>query len=86
MKVKELINKLKEFNQELEIVVNGYEGGCGNPSIVEEINIKNNCNTEGWCGPHEEIYPYEDLNDLEGTLKEFVEQGGVVSKAVIIRR
>jgi hypothetical protein len=44
MKVKELIAKLQEFNQELEIMVNGYEGGVDSPSCIEETQIMRDYN------------------------------------------
>jgi len=39
MKVKELIAKLQEFNQESEIMVNGYEGGLKVLAVLKEYKL-----------------------------------------------
>jgi hypothetical protein len=54
MKVKELIELLKEFDGNLEIVQKGYEGGYYNPVTVESINLLLYVNDEWYYGPHEE--------------------------------
>jgi len=92
MKVKELIAKLQEFNQELEIMVDGYEGGVDNPSCIEEIQIMRDYWTNDiYSGNHREIltddnnYSNQDIDDEE-FLKSFIDKGGIISKAIIIRR
>ena len=83
MKVKELISKLQGYNQELDVVVNGYEGGCNAPTIIEVIEIKKDYNSsQCYYGNDQEIYSWESDEDLE----EFLEDGGIISKALIIRR
>lgn len=87
MKVLELIAKLKEFDGELEVLVDGYEGGCGEPSAVEGIEIRVDYSKgSDYCGPHVEVCEWEDPQCDYGTLKEFIEEGGIISKAIIIRR
>jgi hypothetical protein len=92
MKVKELIAKLQEFNQESEIMVNGYEGGVNIPSCIEEIQIMRDYNANDiYCGNHREILTddndYSDFGiDDEEFIKSFTDEGGIISKVIIIRR
>jgi len=89
MKVKELIAKLQEFNQELEIVLNdGYQGAVDSPSCIEEIRIMRDYI---YPGNHREIltddHDYWSYGiDDEESLKSFTDKGGIISKAIIIRR
>jgi hypothetical protein len=89
MKVKELIAKLQEFNQELEIMVNaGYQGEVDSLSCIEEIQIMRDYI---YSGNHREIltddhdYWNYDIDDEE-SLKSFTDKGGIISKAIVIRR
>lgn len=93
MKVKELIAKLQEYDGELEIMVDGYEGGCNCPSSIEEIKIKRDYHgKDSYCGEHEEINEWEELElelesgDKDSFVREWIDEGGIISKAVIIRR
>jgi len=92
MKVKELIAKLQEFNQESEIMVNGYEGGVNSPSCIEEIQIMRDYNANDiYSGNHREILTddndYSDFGiDDEEFIKSFTDEGGIISKVIIIRR
>lgn len=82
MKVKELIATLQECDPEMEIVVEGGLGGCDNPRLIEEIEIAINFNGDSIYAKSEEldtIYGEEDLEEFKGN-------GGIVSKAIIIRR
>lgn len=85
MKIKELIKKLKEFDPELEVVVDGYEGGCDYPRSIDKIEIKKNYHNGSYCGNHEEITDWDREPDNE-YLKDFIDRGGIISNAVIIRR
>ena len=55
MKIKELIKELESLDGELHIFVDGYEGGCN--EVIVNNNIKDialNVNDEWWYGKHEE--------------------------------
>ena len=54
MNVKELIEKLKQYDPETMVIRSGYEGGCGEVTEVEETTIVLNVNAEWYYGPHEE--------------------------------
>lgn len=83
MKVKELIAKLQEFDGEMEVFVSGYEGGCQDPSNIEKIKIKRDENKKIGCyGRHQELYDWEDKEDIE----EWIKEGGVISEAILIER
>ncbi len=89
MKVKELIAKLQEYDGELEVLVDGYEGGCKYPSSIEEIEIKRDYfKNDSYCGKHGEVSESdkEDSSGCNDIFIDFLERGGVVSKAIIIRR
>jgi hypothetical protein len=53
MKVKELVEKLLMFDQELDIVVTGYEGGVTEKVNVSEVNVMCDCYTSWYYGEHE---------------------------------
>ena len=53
MTVKELIEKLKEFDENMRVVVAGYEGGVDDAENVKAVNIKLNQNTAWVYGKHE---------------------------------
>lgn len=54
MDVKELIQVLQNKNQELRIVVDGYEGGYCDISSIDEISLKLNTNKKWYYGPHDQ--------------------------------
>lgn len=54
MKVKELIDRLNEFDSELMVVQGGYEGGLTENFNIKEIGIKLNVHEEWYYGEHEE--------------------------------
>ena len=49
MKVSELITKLQELDQDMMIVISGYEAGYDFPNSLEKVNIVPNENT-GYYG------------------------------------
>jgi hypothetical protein len=56
MKVKELIEKLQAFDPELEVFVDGYEGGYDTPQLPFQSPMKLNVHTdenEWYYGKHE---------------------------------
>lgn len=55
MTVAELIEKLKEYPQDLRVVVHGYEGGVNDVGYFEEMDIYLNYNTVWFYGKHEEV-------------------------------
>jgi hypothetical protein len=55
MLVKELIEQLLQYPQELRVVTRGYEGGYVDPNIVSLLEIALNVHKESYMGPHEDI-------------------------------
>jgi len=53
MKIKELIEKLQQFDPELMVVVDGYEGGYDDPIVGPVKKLKLNANEEWYYGNHE---------------------------------
>jgi hypothetical protein len=53
MTVKELIKMLQGFDDNLRVVVAGYEGGFNDLSRAEPIELNLNVNDEWYYGPHE---------------------------------
>lgn len=54
MKVKDLIEELKKYPDDMPVMKAGYEGGYKDVFIpVEKDNILLNVNTEWYYGPHE---------------------------------
>lgn len=53
MTVKELIEKLKEFDKNMRVVVAGYEGGVDDADNAITVKIKLNQNTAWFYGKHE---------------------------------
>ena len=58
MTVAELIEKLKEYPQDLRVVVRGYEEGVDDVGSLEEINILLNYYGEDqwYYGRHDRVY------------------------------
>lgn len=56
MTVKELIQILGAYSNDLRVVVNGYEGGFDDitPDRISVIQIQLDVGTEDWEGQHEE--------------------------------
>ena len=59
MTVKELIEKLKEFDENMRVVVAGYEGGVNDVEGANAVKIKLNQNTAWFYGKHEAVYNEE---------------------------
>lgn len=55
MTVKELIEKLKEFDENMRVVVAGYEGGVDDANSAIAVKIKLNQNTAWYYGKHEAV-------------------------------
>lgn len=53
MKVKELIEQLKNFKEDAYVYMPGYEGGIYSPTSVTAIKVKLNVYEEWYYGPHE---------------------------------
>lgn len=64
MKVKELIETLLTYDQELDIVLTGYEGGVTETVKVSEEWISLNAHEEWYYGEHE-------IEDDEHILKNY---------------
>lgn len=56
MKVKELIEILKQQDQELRVVVDGYEGDFDEVDHIEYVPIKFNKNHKAWMGEFSEVH------------------------------
>jgi hypothetical protein len=55
MNVSELIQKLSQYDPNLPVVVKGYEGGYNDISILEELQIQFDVNTEDYYGAHGDV-------------------------------
>ena len=55
MTVKQLIETLSEMDPDLEVYVNGYEGGYNDAVLLEPIMVCKNYHTEWYYGKHEDI-------------------------------
>jgi len=56
MKVGELIAKLQEFDQDMMVIVDGYEGGVDELRHVQTASIALGYNAESWYyGDHEVV-------------------------------
>ena len=56
MKIKELIEKLQEYDGDLEVYVNGYEGGVNSlTNIGDPVTIALNVNDVWFYGDHEVV-------------------------------
>lgn len=62
MKVKELIQRLQEYNPERVVVVHGYEGGVDTCTSCKEVRVKFNINQEWYYGAHELVKEDESPN------------------------
>lgn len=56
MKVRELIERLQEFDGDLPVVLPGYEGGVNDISYTTQVELALNVNDEWYYGAHEVIY------------------------------
>ena len=53
MTVNELISKLKQFDGDTIVVVDGYEGGVTEKFHISKVNIEKNVYKEWWYGESE---------------------------------
>lgn len=66
MTIAELIEKLKEYPQDLRVVVRGYEGGVNDVDRLEELDILlNYYEGELYFGRHERVYAWTSDKDYE---------------------
>jgi len=56
MKVKELISILEKIDQDMIVLVDGYEGGYTSPIAIESIDV---------TGPHDEKWYYGPYKDCK---------------------
>lgn len=66
MKVKDLIEKLLELDQETMVVVHGYEGGYCEVNEPTEVELVLNVNSEWFYGPHE-MFDEDDHKNIKPT-------------------
>lgn len=65
MKVRELIEKLQQFDPEMMVVVDGYEGGANELKIVNTARIALNYNEGSWYyGKHEFVSVGVEENEI----------------------
>ena len=62
MKVKELIEQLKQLNPELMVVVRGYEGGVNEVVSYEECNIALDANKGDWYYGRHEVVEFDKFS------------------------
>jgi hypothetical protein len=79
MKVKDLIEVLSQYDPELPIFVEGYEGGCNDVDLIEEIEVIKDVNTDWFYGRHEKV---RDLH--EHVISDFAEQEKFPSQGLLI--
>lgn len=66
MKVKDLVKILLTFDQELDIVINGYEGGVTEYVHVETAKVACDIHKEWYYGEHEvDSEYYQDIKPDE---------------------
>jgi len=53
MTIKELIEKLKEYPENMRVILDGYEGGYEDIKIIRTLPIQFNVNSADWDGPHD---------------------------------
>ena len=58
MTVKELINYLNNFKQDLIVSISGYEGGITDKINIRETEVHLNINDKWYYGEHEECNAY----------------------------
>lgn len=60
MNVAQLIEKLKNYPQDLRVVVHGYEGGYDDVDTFENLKIVLDYNTAWYYGKHEDVCGIHD--------------------------
>lgn len=67
MKVKELIEKLQSLPQDSRVVLNGYEGGINDCTVVKENIVYLDVNEQWYYGKHELVDEFYLFNHDEKT-------------------
>jgi hypothetical protein len=80
MRVRELIEALKLLDQDLEIYVEGYEGGINDAAIVNTIEVIRDVNDEWYYGRHENASTLAEV-----VIQDFLDEGKEITQGVIIR-
>lgn len=63
MTVLDLIVALEEYPRDMRVVVNGYEGGFDDPTLlVEKVLIDGTKDKSSWWGRHERPNPWDPSN------------------------
>lgn len=68
MKVKELIEKLKEHPADMDVLVSGYEGGYDDLDSLSIIRYTRDTNDCSYCGDHDEVHDWDDDEKKEKSL------------------
>lgn len=79
MKVKQLIEELQLFDQDLEVYVDGYEGGINDAQSIKPIEVVRNVNDEWYYGRHENASVLADV-----VVQGFLDRGKEIVKGIII--
>jgi len=53
MRIRDLIEKLQTFDPDMEVVIDGYEGGVTGRFDILQVNIDEDVNKEWWYGESE---------------------------------
>jgi len=80
MKVKELIEKLKELDENTEVFIGSSVEGFHHVSVLQETEMVLNCYNAHWMGEHDEleiIKRYADDEELK-KLKEYKRVKGII--------
>lgn len=64
MKIQQLIDELQKLDPDLQVFVEGYEGGFCDPQVSKERDMYLNVNDEQewWLGKHDTM-PYREDNE-----------------------
>lgn len=54
MTIRELKEKLSHYSDDLRVLVDGYEGGFSEISVVNKIKVELNVHDESYYGPHDD--------------------------------
>jgi hypothetical protein len=76
MTIKELILSLENLDQDLQVVITGYEGGYNDVEEIRSISIANNVHSDWWYGRHEDasnVHMYKRNDET------------VISKAILLK-
>ena len=79
MTVGDLIRRLKDFNPNMRVVVDGYEGGYqdiqhNNVAWIPIILNYNSKHDHDYCGPHEEAFTGDEVDEQVVIISRFVRE------------